>query len=106
MKRKLLVLALHLAATGTDAYFTNRNQHARYRTETDPIARPFVSRGQPMLITYFSAAFGIETAVEWELHRHGHDKIAAGVEAFNILDHATGAGMSAHGYRPRRANGK
>lgn len=102
MKKRLLIIAFHLAANSADAYFTNRNQHCRYHTEVNPIARPFVSNGQPLLITYFAAAFGIETLGEYELHKHHHERLAFGLEVFNIADHATGAAVSAHGYRPAK----
>lgn len=100
MKKRLLMLALHLAASGTDAYFTNRNQHLRFHSEMSPIARPFVSNGQPLLITYFAATFGIETVGEYELRKHHHERLSFGLAAFNIAEHATGAAISAHGYNP------
>lgn len=105
MKKKLLMLALHMAASSTDAYLTNRNQHLRYHSEADPVARTFVSHGQPLLITYFATAFTVEEVAQWELHKHGYKKAAMGVAVFNILDHAAGAGMSAHGYKPGGVNG-
>lgn len=102
MKKRLLILAFHLAASGADAYLTNRNQHLPVHSEMNPIARPFVSNGQPILITYFAATFGLETLGEYELHKHHHEHLAFGLEVFNIADHATGAAISAHGYSPNK----
>lgn len=104
MKKRLLMLALHLAASGADAYYTQRNQSLPHHYESNPLARPFVSHGMPLLI----GAFGIETAGEiavplW-LRRHNHDHAASAIDAIAIAGHAFGAASSAAHYNPGGTN--
>jgi hypothetical protein len=90
VKKKLLILALHLAANGYDAYSTHRvMQHPR-SYETNPISRPFVTRGTPILVTYFATDFALETFGAYKLRKYGHPEWARAWEVVNIADHTEG----------------
>ena len=98
MKKKLLILALHLAANGTDAYFTHRNMQCQKGwvcQEYNPLARPFVSHGNGLLITGFALETGLEIAVPLELRHKNHPVIADTLDGVAIGGHVTGAVISA-----------
>lgn len=99
MKKTLLILALHLAANGTDAYLTHRNMIGIQPHEVNPIARPFVTRGTPMLVAFFSTATGVELLGTYELNKHGHPRAALLWEAGNTGSHIWGSVVSASGFR-------
>lgn len=99
MKKRLLIIALHLAASGADAYYTHRVMAAPNPFESNPLARPFVTRGTPLLITGFSAETAIEIFVPHLLRTHNHNRIALAVDLLAIGGHTYGAVTSAQGFR-------
>lgn len=100
MKKKLLILALHLAANGTDAYLTHRNMGGPHPYELNPMARPFVTHGTGTLVSFFSSATVMELLGTYELSKHGHPRLAAAWEAGNLGSHAWGVVTSERGYVP------
>lgn len=99
MKHTILLIVLQLAATGADAYYTNRNwESAGHPHEINPIARPFVStRGGR--IAYFSATAALKIALPLELRKHGHPKLATVAAVLGIADNAEAAAVSANGLK-------
>lgn len=90
MKKKLLILALHLAANGADAYYTHRAMSLPHHREYDPIARPFVAH-TPGLVTYFAADTAVEIYAAHWVRSHHHDHLATAIDLINIADHTQGA---------------
>jgi hypothetical protein len=67
MKTLVLILA-QLAASGSDAYFTDRNMHQRQFVEYDPIAKPF-THSRPAFIAASSFGCGVEIVMPRLLHK-------------------------------------
>lgn len=63
--------------------------------ETNPIARPFVTRGRAAAAGYFAGLFAIDTFAAYELHKHGHPKLARALLLFGIADNGGAAAFSA-----------
>jgi len=95
-------VALQLLADGADAYATERNVAFRYQFhEADPVSRPFVTHGTPLLAAYFAADAGLKIGAEYWLTRHHHQKLAHVVGWLGIADSAWGASTSFAKYRQR-----
>jgi hypothetical protein len=91
-KPTLLLDVVQLAATGADAYATDRNRQTFGFHEFNPVARPFV-RNRPTLIAYFSIQAAVKiVAVHWLRPRHR--RLAITVRAYSIADNAAGAAWS------------
>lgn len=101
MKKHLLILALHLASSGSDAYFTHRNESRRYHWEENPVARPFVEHGTPLLVGGFAVELGMELWGARELRRYHHEKLAGMVDATGVGGHTFGAVYSSQHYFPK-----
>jgi len=71
---KLLVVAA-VASIGVDAWGTNRNSSGRFCHEHNPIARPFVDHGTPLLAAYFAAGAATVYFADRSLTKH-HRKAA------------------------------
>lgn len=93
MKTALLII-LQLAASGSDAYFTNRNAHGPGFYELNPIARPFV-RSQRTLAAYFATGAAVKIAVPIMLRKHHHQRLADAIAIAGIADNAGAATFSA-----------
>jgi hypothetical protein len=92
--KTLLLLAMQLAASGADAYYTDRNAQYNDFREFNPIAQSCV-RSRGARIAYFSATAGIKIAApRWLRHRH-HDRLAQWTEIGGIVDSAASASISA-----------
>lgn len=94
MKKHLLAVVLQLAASGADAYYTDRALHRPGWREHNPVTRTLVhDRGT--LAAYFSVTAAGHVALPYWLRRRGHGKLAgwAGVEG--IADNAEGAAYTA-----------
>ena len=93
MKSAILIV-LQLAAAGSDAYFTHRNQSMPRHYENNPIAAPFIGSTHGQVI-YFSAWAGGRIILERILVRHHHPKWAKAVAIEAIADNGLGAAWSA-----------
>ena len=69
------------------------------RAEGDPLARPFVTHGEALRISFFAGLEVADIAVAYALHRHHHDKIARTVLMLGMADNAVGAFNSAMHHR-------
>jgi hypothetical protein len=92
MKTALFIL-LQLAASGADAYYTNRNAMTPLFREHNPIARPFMGTRES-LIDYFSITAAGKIAA-FILLRKKHARFADGVAIAGISDNAAAAIFSA-----------
>jgi hypothetical protein len=91
-KANTTLLALDAAAKGADFYYTMRGMnHPGLALESDPIARPFVSHGNPLAFGYFGGLLVIDAAVSYELHKHRHDRLSKAVLIFGIVNNGYGA---------------
>jgi hypothetical protein len=95
MKKRLLITVLQLAVGGADFHFTNRNAHARYFMETDPIARPFVTHSTAERAAYFAAMAGGSIAAAELLEHLGYRKLGYAIRAIQIEENTRGALFSA-----------
>jgi hypothetical protein len=86
------------AAEGVDAYATYRNSIRPNYRESDPLARPFVTRGPVALGAYFAVDAGLKIGASYLLRKHGHRKIARIIEFAGIGDNIWGASTSFAGY--------
>lgn len=89
---------MQLAASGADAYWTQKNTVGnRKASEMDPLARPFV-KSTAGVCFYFAAETGAKLFVTYELNKHGHRKLARAFSIWGIGDNIYGAAYSAsHG---------
>jgi hypothetical protein len=62
--------------------------------EEDPIARPFINHGPVRAGVYFAGIFALDTFGAYELHRHGHNRMAQGVLLIGIGENTEGAAFS------------
>jgi hypothetical protein len=93
MGRTVLMIVLQLAASGTDAYYTNKNLENR-GGENNPLVQPFMG-SRPDRIAYFSVSTGIKIGLPLVLRRKHHNKLARLAEVLSISDNAIGALESA-----------
>lgn len=101
MKKRLLLLALQLAASGSDAYFTHRNQELPRHYEMNPVARPFIG-STPGLAGYFTAEATAKIVLAHEFRIHHHPALADASASLGIADNVFGATYSATHYKPAR----
>jgi hypothetical protein len=88
MKSLLLVLA-QLAASGSDAYFTDRNMHDKIFKEYDPIAKPFLVN-RPSLVASCSLETAAEILMPRILRKH-HSKLSNALSLASVSGHTFGA---------------
>lgn len=89
MKHTILMIILQLAASGGDAYYTNRNINLG-APELNPIAKPFV-RTTAGRVGYFSLQTGLKITLPILLRKHGHEKLADFAGWYGIADNAAAA---------------
>jgi hypothetical protein len=92
-KHAVLLAVVQLAATGADAYFTNRNMQRNHGEELDPIERPFVHNPATLTALFATEAAGTIYSSYW-LRQHDHAKMADAGTASLIASHAYGATFS------------
>ena len=97
--KTILLIALELAASGSDAYFTHRNLTTFPFREHNPIMQPFVRNTPSMVITFAASSGGFIFSEHW-LRRHGKGKFADTLAAGDISAHIWGAAYSAKNYKP------
>jgi hypothetical protein len=92
--KTFLLIALQLAASGSDAYFTHRNQSMPRHYENNPVAAPFVhsTRGQ---VAFFASGAAARIVVPTLLRKHWHPRLADAFAIEGIAENAAGAGFSA-----------
>lgn len=98
MKTILLLVALQLAASGSDAYLTDRNQRRTVHHEDDPLAQPFM-RSTAGRVAFFSAGAGAQIAFPLYLQHKGHNRLALAAALGGVVDNASGAVVSAKGFK-------
>jgi hypothetical protein len=92
-KHAVLLAVVQLAATGADAYFTNRNMQRNHGEELDPIERPFVHNPATLTALFATEAAGTIYSSYW-LRQRDHGKMADAGAASLIASHAYGAAFS------------
>ena len=96
-------VALQLFTEGADAYATQRNLAIRGSQELNPLARPFVTHGTPLLAGYFAADAGLKIGAGYFLARHHHARIARVLAWVGVADSTWAATSSFVGYRSGRS---
>jgi hypothetical protein len=97
MKHFVWVVILQLAASGADAYYTNRNLHRHLHEagfqEQDPLARPFVHNTTDLSLSC-AASSGAFAFAEYRLLKR-HNKLSKTAAAIYFAGHVFGAATSA-----------
>jgi hypothetical protein len=93
-----LLTAAQLAASGMDAYFTDKNAHHRYFSEENLLMRPFVTHGRPLLITTFAVDASLPIGVGYWLEKKKHKKLAVCVRVIGIAANTWGAVYSSRSH--------
>lgn len=93
MKTALLIIA-QLAASGSDAYFTDRNMYSAHAHESNPLARPFIGT-RPGRVAYFSVTTAAKITIPIMLRKRRHGRTADTLAMVGIADTAGGAVYSA-----------
>jgi hypothetical protein len=88
------LIALDAVAKSADELFTMRNAGRMGFEEHDPLARPFVSHGRAIAGVSQGLLFAGEIFTSYELHRHGHAKLAKAVLLLGIGGNTTGIATS------------
>jgi hypothetical protein len=96
MKTFTLYVILQLAASGSDAYLTQRNFGPHFQ-EHNPIARPFM-KNNTSLGLYCGATAAGKIFIAHSLHRHRHDTLANIFEAGAVADNVGGSVVSYNGH--------
>jgi hypothetical protein len=89
-KHAVLLAVVQLAASGADAYYTNRNMQRNHGEELDPIERPFVHNPVTLTALFATEAAGTIYSSYW-LRKHDHGKMADAGAASLIASHTYGA---------------
>jgi|SRR5271165_7405614 len=92
-KHAVLLAVVQLAASGADAYYTNRNMQRNHGVELDPLERPFVHNPASLTALFATEAAGTIYSAYW-LRKHDHAKMADAGAAGLIASHAYGAAYS------------
>jgi hypothetical protein len=92
--RTFLLIALQLATSGSDAYFTNRDAEKPHFYELNPIAQPFV-RTRTSRIAYFSAGAAAKIVIPAILRKRHHERLATAFSLAGIADNTAAAAFSA-----------
>lgn len=98
--KTVLLIVLQLGASGSDAYFTNRDM-GRHFHENDPIARPFIS-SRMGAAAYFSATAAAQILIPRMFHKH--KAISTELSLAGIADNSLGAAYSAKHFTERKPN--
>ena len=88
-----LVLSDALAKSG-DMFFTMQNAARPHFQEHDPLARPFVTHGPVIAGVSEGLFFAGEIFASYELHKHGHRRIAKVVLLLGIGGNSAGIATS------------
>jgi hypothetical protein len=94
MKTSLLLILLQLAASGNDAYWTDRNMHTPHFHEDNPTSALFV-HNRPSLIAYVSISAAGRIALTHVLRKHHHNRLATALAVTSIADNVYGGVTSA-----------
>ena len=91
MKTWLMLVALQLGASGTDAFYTHQ---ANPRYEQNPIAKPFMgsTAGQ---VAFFGGGAALRIGLSYALHKK-HPKIADGILIEGTGENTFSAVYTAH----------
>ena len=85
-------------ATSADFAFTYRLRTEPVFVEHDPIARPFVTHGTPLMAAFFAGKVAAFEGTAWVLRKKHHDRVAAVIQSFSVGLSLDGAVTSARGY--------
>lgn len=89
------LVATDAVAKSGDMMFTMRNAGRPNFQEHDPLARPFVTHGRAIAGVSEGLMFAGEVFVSYQLHKHGHHKLAKVVLMLGIGGNTTGMATSA-----------
>jgi hypothetical protein len=93
MKTALMII-FQLAASGTDAYYTNRGAERPYFVEHNVIIRPFI-KSTPSRVAFFSAGAAGKIVVPILLRKRHRERFADALALAGIVDNAEGATYTA-----------
>jgi hypothetical protein len=93
-KSNIALIAADATAKSIDMAFTMQNSARPGFRENDPLARPFVHSGPVVASVAQSALFAAETFASYELHKHGHTKLAKAVLVLAIGGNTVGIATS------------
>jgi hypothetical protein len=96
-RENALLIAADAAAKSSDMFFTMRNAGRYDFIEHDPLARPFVTHGRAVAGLSQGALFSSDVFMSYQLHKHGHPRLAKAVFIFGSSLNTTGAVISALG---------
>jgi hypothetical protein len=94
-KNCVLITADALAKSG-DMLFTMKNEGKPGFVENDPLARPFVRNGPVVAGFSQGLLFAGEVFTSYELHKHGHPRMAKAVLLLGIGGNSMGMATSTH----------
>lgn len=95
-------IAILILADAGDAAATYRNSVRPNFHESDPIDRPFVTHGTPLLAGFFAVDAGAKIGAAWWLDHHHHEKLGRVVSWVGIAASAWGIETSLRGYHALR----
>ena len=90
-----LLVAADAAAKSADMFFTMRNAGRYDFVEHDPLARPFVTHGRTFAGLSQGALFSTDVFLSYQLHKHGHRRLAKAVLLIGSTLNTTGGIASA-----------
>jgi hypothetical protein len=93
-RTNIALVAVDALAKSVDEAFTMRNAGRPNFEEHDPLARPFVTHGRAIAGTSQGLLFAGEVFTSYELHKHGHGKIAKAVLLLGIGGNTVGIATS------------
>lgn len=93
-KPNIALIALDALAKSADEAFTMRNAGRTDFQEHDPLARPFVMHGRAIAGASEGLLFAGEVFTSYELHKHGHPRLAKTLLLFGIAGNTMGVATS------------
>jgi len=90
-----MLVAADAAAKSVDMFFTMRNAGRYDFAEHDPLARPFVTHGRTLAGFSQGTLFSADVLLSYQLHKHGHRRLAKALLVFGSALNTTGAITSA-----------
>jgi hypothetical protein len=93
-KPNIALIAADALAKSGDEFFTMWNAGRPDFYERDPLARPFVMHGRAIAGVSQGLLFAGEVFTSYELHKHGHPRIAKALLLLGISGNTTGIATS------------
>jgi hypothetical protein len=89
-KLNITLVTVDALAKSADELFTMQNAARPGFQEHDPLARPFVTHGRAIAGTSEGLLFAGEVFTSYELHKHGHRRLAKAVLLLGIGSNTAG----------------